>query len=162
MAEESGLNILLVEDNPTERWLFTELLRSRGHTVTACEDAESGWEEFLQDLPPLILLDWVLPGMDGLELCRKIRQHPAGERTVAMEDFFTGPRTTVLEAGDVLVSIEVPTPEPNTGTASVRQGRRQSLSLPLAITAAVVTRDGPTCRAARIRSYCLRRASVPG
>lgn len=42
MAEKSGLNVLLVEDNPTERWLFTELLRSRGHTVTACEDAESG------------------------------------------------------------------------------------------------------------------------
>ncbi|MCK5650200.1 MAG: response regulator [Gemmatimonadetes bacterium] len=82
MAEKTGLNILLVEDNPTERWLFTELLRSRGHTVTACEDAESGWEEFLQDLPSLILLDWVLPGMDGIELCRKIREHPAGERTV--------------------------------------------------------------------------------
>lgn len=84
MAEKSGLNVLLVEDNPTERWLFTELLRSRGHTVTACEDAESGWEEFLRNLPSLILLDWVLPGMDGIELCRKIRKHPAGERTVVI------------------------------------------------------------------------------
>ncbi len=82
MAEKSGLNVLLVEDNPTERWLFTELLRSRGHTVTACEDAESGWEEFLRNLPSLILLDWVLPGMDGIEFCRKIRKHPAGEQTV--------------------------------------------------------------------------------
>jgi PAS domain S-box-containing protein len=84
MVEERGLNILLVEDNPTERWLFTELLRGRGHAVTACEDAECGWKEFQQDLPPLVLLDWVLPGMDGLELCRMIREHPAGERTVVV------------------------------------------------------------------------------
>jgi len=75
---------------------------------------------------------------------------PSGERTVAMEDFFTGPRTTVLEPGDVMVSIEVSAPLPNTGTASVRQGRRQALSLPLAISAAVVTRDGPVCTSARI------------
>jgi carbon-monoxide dehydrogenase medium subunit len=75
---------------------------------------------------------------------------PGGERTVAMEEFFTGPRTTVLEPADVLVAIEVGAPEPGTGTASIRQGRRHSLSLPLALVAAVVTMEGPACRRARI------------
>ena len=74
MPATQGLHVLLVEDNPEERWLFTELLRSRGHTVTACEDAETAWEAFKENRPSLILLDWILPGMDGLELCRRIRQ----------------------------------------------------------------------------------------
>lgn len=77
MAETEGLHVLLVEDNPEERWIITELLRSRGHTVTACEDAETGWDAFQEKAPPLVLLDWILPGMDGLELCRRIREHQA-------------------------------------------------------------------------------------
>jgi carbon-monoxide dehydrogenase medium subunit len=75
---------------------------------------------------------------------------PRGERTVAMEEFFTGPRTTVLDPTDVLVAIEISPPEEGAGTASARQGRRHSLSLPLALVAVVVTMEGPVCRNARI------------
>jgi PAS domain S-box-containing protein len=82
MTDVQGLHVLLVEDNPEERWLFGEILRSRGHTVTSCEDAESGWEAYLQTQPSLLLLDWILPGMDGLALCRKIREHERNPRCV--------------------------------------------------------------------------------
>ncbi len=80
MPESSGLQVVLVEDNAEERWLLGEILRSRGHTVTACEDAESGWDAYQRIRPPLLLLDWMLPGMDGLDLCRKIRKEEKEDR----------------------------------------------------------------------------------
>jgi len=83
-AEAEGLQVLVVEDSDSERWLISEILRSRGHSVTACESAESGWEQFQEHTFPLVLLDWVLPGMSGLDLCRKIREHPRGDECVVM------------------------------------------------------------------------------
>lgn len=82
MTEVESLTVLLVEDEPGDRWLFSEVLRSRGHRVVACEDAESAWERFPGDPAPLLLLDLALPGMGGLELCRKIRATPEGASTV--------------------------------------------------------------------------------
>lgn len=84
LPENPGRSVLLVEDNPGERWLFSEIVRSRGHYVTACADAETGWKIYQEEHPPLVLLDWMLPGMSGLELCRLIRQTPAGDRSVVV------------------------------------------------------------------------------
>jgi len=78
MADPHGFHVLLVEDNPDERWLLGEILRGRGHTVTACEDAESAWAAYQETHPPLLILDWILPELDGLELCRLIREDPRG------------------------------------------------------------------------------------
>lgn len=83
-ASRDGLRVLLVEDNEGERWLFSELLRSRGHTVVACPDAESAWEAYREEPASLALLDWILPGMDGLDLCRRIRASDRGEETVVV------------------------------------------------------------------------------
>ncbi len=99
---DGGLHVLVVEDNAGERWLFSEILRTRGHVVTACEDAESAWEEYQARDPGLVLLDWVLPGVTGLELCRRIRAAPRGDRCVIL--MITGKDhpdalAEVLEAG---------------------------------------------------------------
>jgi len=75
---------------------------------------------------------------------------PAGERAVPLREFFVGPRETVLEPADVVVAIDVPPPEPGTGDASLRQGGRVSLSLPMAAAAAVVVMDGKMCRGATV------------
>jgi len=75
---------------------------------------------------------------------------PAGERVVPLREFFVGPRETVLEKADVVVAIDVPPPEPGTGDASLRQGGRVSLSLPMAAVAAVVVMDGEICRQAAV------------
>lgn len=74
----------------------------------------------------------------------------AGERVVPLREFFVGPRETVLEAAEVVVAIDVPPPEPGTGGASLRQGGRVSLSLPMASAAAVVVMDGTKCREATV------------
>ena len=73
---------------------------------------------------------------------------PAGKRSVALREFFIGPRETVLEPADVVIAIDVPAPAPNTGDASLRQGGRVSLSLPIAAAAAVVVMEGAVCRQA--------------
>ena len=75
---------------------------------------------------------------------------PVGERTVAVREFFVGPRETVLDPTEVVVAIEVQSLAPATGDASLRQGGRVSLSLPMASAAAVVVMDGKVCREATI------------
>jgi carbon-monoxide dehydrogenase medium subunit len=75
---------------------------------------------------------------------------PAGERAVPLREFFVGPRETVLDPTDVVVAIDVPPPAPGTGDASLRQGGRVSLSLPMAAAAAVVVMEGGLCRQATV------------
>jgi len=78
------MKALLIEDDPVGRRLLEAALSSRGHDVTACADAESAWEIFQRDPHALVVADWLLPGMDGLALCRNIRALPDGDRSVIL------------------------------------------------------------------------------
>ncbi len=77
-----SLPVLLVEDDVEERWLLSEILRSRGHTVTVCESAEAGLDAYREGLHPLVVLDWVLPGLSGRDFLRAARSLPHGKRSV--------------------------------------------------------------------------------
>lgn len=77
-----------MEDEPSSRHLLHEILAARGHTVDACGEAESAWSSFQRHRHPLVVLDWKLPGMDGLELCRRIREAPGADDTFIL--FVTG------------------------------------------------------------------------
>ena len=67
---------LVVDDNSTSREILTAYLESFTFKVTAAEDAEAAVEilESGQDAPELIVMDWLMPGMNGLEAARKIKQ----------------------------------------------------------------------------------------
>jgi len=80
----SPLQALLVEDDAVTRRLLERLLESRGYAVDSFADAESAWERLQTTSYPIALLDWVLPGMDGLELCRRIRSRAGGDRVVVV------------------------------------------------------------------------------
>ncbi|MBC8394870.1 MAG: response regulator [Deltaproteobacteria bacterium] len=70
------LKILVVEDNPLNMELVTDLLENVGYTVIQAENAEKGIELATTDPPPdLILLDIGLPGMDGLTAARLLKQN---------------------------------------------------------------------------------------
>ncbi|MGC3962519.1 MAG: phosphate regulon transcriptional regulator PhoB [Rhodocyclaceae bacterium] len=71
-------NILLVEDEPAIQELIVANLTRAGHTVLRASDAETAQRLVREALPDLILLDWMLPGMSGVELARRMR---AEERT---------------------------------------------------------------------------------
>ena len=66
--------ILLVEDDPSIREVTAIGLRNAGFTVTTASDGREGLERFAAEPLDLILLDVMLPRMDGLEVCRAIRR----------------------------------------------------------------------------------------
>ena len=66
--------ILIVEDNPSNMTLARFLLESVGHTVLCATDAEAGLSLAREAQPKLILMDIQLPGMDGLEATRLLKQ----------------------------------------------------------------------------------------
>ncbi|MDQ0785107.1 DNA-binding response OmpR family regulator [Streptomyces sp. B3I7] len=66
--------VLLIEDDPAVRRGVTLGLRRRGHETEAVATGEDGLEALAADPPDLVLLDLMLPGMSGLEVCRRIRE----------------------------------------------------------------------------------------
>ncbi|MBC9073194.1 phosphate regulon transcriptional regulator PhoB [Thauera sp. CAU 1555] len=71
-------NILLVEDEPAIQELIAANLARAGHHVVRAADAETAQRIVRDALPDLVLLDWMLPGMPGIEFARRLR---ADERT---------------------------------------------------------------------------------
>lgn len=66
-------NILVVEDDPDIKELISFNLSNQGHQVFEANDGELGIEKARKDLPDLILLDLMLPGIHGLDVCRIIK-----------------------------------------------------------------------------------------
>ncbi|HMX15643.1 MAG TPA: phosphate regulon transcriptional regulator PhoB [Rhodocyclaceae bacterium] len=71
-------NILVVEDEPAIQALIVANLQRAGHAVLRAPDAETALRLVNEALPDLILLDWMLPGMSGIDLARRLR---SGDRT---------------------------------------------------------------------------------
>lgn len=71
------MKALIAEDNSTTRLLLESTLAEWGYDVVATSDGAEAWRELQRaHAPELILLDWKMPGMDGIEVCRKLRQLP--------------------------------------------------------------------------------------
>ena len=74
--------IAVIEDDETIRTLLQMLLRNAGFTsVRAAERGDTGFELVRRHKPDLVLLDLMLPGLDGLSVCRRIRETPALAQT---------------------------------------------------------------------------------
>lgn len=67
------MKVLLIEDTLTLVMLITDLIEREGHEVIAARDGEEGIRQFLSAAPDLILLDVLMPKMDGYEVARRIR-----------------------------------------------------------------------------------------
>src|SRR6202167_2037064 len=69
------MRILIADDDQIHRCLLSGLLRKDGHEVTVASNGVESWNILqTQDTPQLAILDWRMPGMDGLEVCRRLRQ----------------------------------------------------------------------------------------
>ncbi len=75
MTEESLIHVLLIEDDQRLAALTKEYLESHGLVVTLKSDGDRGVEEALRHRFDLILLDLMLPGRSGIEICQAVRQH---------------------------------------------------------------------------------------
>ena len=93
--------ILIVEDERDILDLVTHYLEKEGFRVRSATDGPAGWMAVLRERPDLIVLDLMLPGMDGLELCKKIR---AESSTAVMPVIML---TAKAEETDRVVGLEV-------------------------------------------------------
>ncbi|KRG64888.1 MULTISPECIES: response regulator [Stenotrophomonas] len=69
--------ILLIEDSPTDRAVFTQWLVKAGHEVLAADNAEEGLQMARDQGPQLVLMDVVLPGMSGFQATRALSRDEA-------------------------------------------------------------------------------------
>jgi twitching motility two-component system response regulator PilH len=65
-------NILVIDDSPTERHILVDLLTRNGYQVVTAENGEEGIEKAKAELPDLILMDVVMPGLNGYQATRTL------------------------------------------------------------------------------------------
>lgn len=77
-APEPLARLLVVEDDDTIRETVSEAMELEGFAVSATANGQSAWELLSREPFDLLLLDLMLPGLHGLDLCRRLRQNPGG------------------------------------------------------------------------------------
>ncbi len=65
--------ILIVDDDPTLRMTLSRVLKKQGYEVTTAGDGEAGLAAAIAQPPSLIICDWMMPKMDGIEVCRRVK-----------------------------------------------------------------------------------------
>lgn len=69
------MKLLIVDDDKSTRSILSEMSQQWGYEVILAADGESGWRILdIIDEPIILLVDWIMPGLDGIELCRRIKQ----------------------------------------------------------------------------------------
>ena len=71
------MKVLIADDSPLIRRLIEVAVLDRGHEVIGAEDGSSAWALFEREQPSLVIVDWQMPELDGLEVCRRIRASPS-------------------------------------------------------------------------------------
>ncbi len=96
---DSAVKILVVEDEPAVRTGLEDNLKLEGYDVLSSDNGTSGLAIFKEANPDLVILDLMMPGIDGLEVCRQIRQ----------ENFYTPIIMLTAKGGEVdkVVGLEV-------------------------------------------------------
>lgn len=68
--------VLIIDDSPTETYKLTSILEKNGHTVLTADNAESGLALAKKELPDLVLMDVVMPGLNGFQATRQLTKTP--------------------------------------------------------------------------------------
>lgn len=69
------MRVLIAEDDLVSRTALRKTLEKWGHDVLAAPDGDQAWAAFQHEVFPVVISDWIMPGLDGLELVRRIRNH---------------------------------------------------------------------------------------
>jgi DNA-binding response OmpR family regulator len=96
------MRVIFADDNAVERALLSAVLAELGHHAMIFEDGQRAWDAYLAEPAPLVILDIKMPGLDGLETCRRIREHDTERNTfilVVTAHDGPGDLKAVLDAG---------------------------------------------------------------
>jgi twitching motility two-component system response regulator PilH len=72
--------VLVVDDSPTERFYLSDILRKSGYAVVTAENGTDGIDKARSDHPDLILMDVVMPGLNGFQATRQLSRDPATQK----------------------------------------------------------------------------------
>jgi CheY-like chemotaxis protein len=84
MKDSINKKLLIVDDEPQLLKVLEDQFQKEGFTVVACKDAKNGIEQALKEHPDLMLIDVVMPEMDGITMLSKLRENPATKNTPAI------------------------------------------------------------------------------
>ncbi len=74
------MRVLIAEDDPVSRRVLEATLLKWQYELTVVSDGIEAWEAISCESPPhLLILDWMMPGLDGSEICRRVRELPEGD-----------------------------------------------------------------------------------
>jgi CheY-like chemotaxis protein len=95
------MKILIAEDDPVSVKILQFTLQHFGHEVVTAASGDEAWEAFDRDPVRVIVSDWMMPGLDGLQLCQKVRERPKTDYTyfILLTAINTG-RDTLRKAMD--------------------------------------------------------------
>jgi CheY-like chemotaxis protein len=82
MADTSHPPILVVDDNPDNAHIIRDYLEARGYPITVAYNGDDALKAFAEVKPSLVLLDVMMPGRDGWQVCRDMKEHPTLGRSV--------------------------------------------------------------------------------
>ena len=119
------MKVIIADDDSVSRQLLSGILNKAGHDVLEASDGSEAWELLQKNNANMLIIDWMMPGMNGLELCSKVRQNGSDSYTYIIlaaaknknEDAVKG-----LEAGadDYIIKPL----EPEAVRARIRAGQR--------------------------------------
>lgn len=82
MTDNSHPPILVVDDNPDNAHIIRDYLEARGYPITVAYNGDEALKAFEEVKPALVLLDVMMPGRDGWQVCREMKQHPTLGRSI--------------------------------------------------------------------------------
>lgn len=82
MADSAHPPILVVDDNPDNAHIIRDYLEARGYPITVAYSGDEAMKVFEEVKPAVVLLDVMMPGRDGWQVCREMKQHPTLGRNV--------------------------------------------------------------------------------
>jgi sigma-B regulation protein RsbU (phosphoserine phosphatase) len=92
------MRVLLVEDDAVAREALHAVLTAQGHEVMAVDGGPQAWDAWRTTRHRIIVADWLMPDLDGLELCRRIRTHQMRPYTYFLLETIRTGRASFLEA----------------------------------------------------------------
>ena len=94
------MKVLIVEDDTASRIVLEKHLKDWGYEVLTAQDGKEAWEIIQDQQPEIVLIDWVMPGMNGLELCKKVR---SGQNNGYTYIIFL---TSKIESDDIVTALD--------------------------------------------------------